>query len=70
MLKNYKEIEPTDVITHVGMGREVVAVVLPENELFRTGVHNLERETVGDILSMVKAEDIVFYEVIKQEEER
>lgn len=69
-MKNFKQIDKSDVWPKLQAGRKVYAVVF-QSALFTEGLNDLTRKwSVRNINSLLKDDDVAFFEeIIKEEDE-
>lgn len=68
-MKNFKQIDKSDVWPKLQVGRKVYAVIF-QSALFTEGLNDLTRKwSVHNINSLLKDDDVAFYEEIIEQQD-
>lgn len=64
-MKDFKQIDAVDVISHLSAGKKVYGCIL-YSRYFNEGLKNLQEWTIGKINKLIKEENVVFFEKVEE----
>lgn len=65
-MENWKQIERTEVWTHILAGEDVMCAVI-RNKTFRAGIYCLRERAVGVVDKLIADENAVFFKEVNEE---